>query len=215
MLRREDVRPARDADPGGDERDHARDDDDRRERHRLREPHLPVHAVRLLRRARQHARQPRDHARRRARPVYTTVKSRAAIGAKIVVLGYPRVFSGAGASARSASARPSETKANALADALDQVIAAHAATDGVTYKSAIGAVHRARRLLVEPVAERAQPVQHGRELPPEPKRARLRLPAARHGRYRLVRPRLTRLCHPGSALSVRPWDRVPLPGQVL
>ena len=69
--------------------------------------------------------------------VYNTVKSRAAFGAKIIVLGYPRIFSAScfGTLGVSSTER---TKANALADALDQVTAAHAATDGVTYKSAIG-----------------------------------------------------------------------------
>ena len=69
--------------------------------------------------------------------VYTTVKSRAAIGAKIVVLGYPRVFSGASCFGSLGISSTEETKANQLSDALDQVTAAHALTDGVTYKSAI------------------------------------------------------------------------------
>ena len=71
--------------------------------------------------------------------VYTSVKSRAAAGAKIIVLGYPRVFSGASCLGTLGISSAEEAKANALADALDQVIATHAATDGVTYKSAIGA----------------------------------------------------------------------------
>ena len=216
VLRREDIRPARDADPGGDERDDARDDDDRRERHRLREPHLPVHA-RDCSAALDSTRANLETTLGAALDqVYTTVKSRAAFGAKIIVLGYPRVFSGASCFGTLGISSTEQTKANALSDALDQVIATHAAADGVTYKSAIGGVHRARRLLVEPMAERAQPVQHRRELPPEPKRARLRLPAARHRRYRLAPAAalLTRLCHPGPAPSVRPWDRVPLPDQV-
>jgi lysophospholipase L1-like esterase len=71
--------------------------------------------------------------------VYTTVKTRAAFGAKIIVLGYPRVFSGTGCFGTLGISSAEQTKANALADALDQVIAAHAAADGVTYKSAIGA----------------------------------------------------------------------------
>jgi lysophospholipase L1-like esterase len=70
--------------------------------------------------------------------VYTTVKSRAAPGATIVVLGYPRVFSGAGCFGTLGISSTEQTKANALSDALDRVIATHAATDGVTYKSAIG-----------------------------------------------------------------------------
>jgi lysophospholipase L1-like esterase len=71
--------------------------------------------------------------------VYTTVKSRASVGAKIIVLGYPRVFSGTGCFGTLGIGSTEQTKANALADALDKVIAAHAGADGVTYKSAIGA----------------------------------------------------------------------------
>jgi len=71
--------------------------------------------------------------------VFTTVKSRAAAGAKIVVLGYPHVFSGASCFGSLGISSTEETKANALSDALNQVEANHAVTDGVTYKSAIGA----------------------------------------------------------------------------
>ena len=67
------------------------------------------------------------------------MKSRAAVGARIIVLGYPRVFSGAGCFGTLGISSTEETKANALSDALDQLVAAHAAADGITYKSAIGA----------------------------------------------------------------------------
>jgi lysophospholipase L1-like esterase len=70
--------------------------------------------------------------------VYTTVKSRAAFGAKVVVLGYPRVFSGAGCLGTLGINSTEQSKANALSDALDQVLATHAAADGVTYRSAVG-----------------------------------------------------------------------------
>jgi lysophospholipase L1-like esterase len=71
--------------------------------------------------------------------VYDAVKSRAASGAKIVVLGYPRIFSGAGCLGTLGITSTEESKANDLADSLDQVIAEHAAADGVTYQSAISA----------------------------------------------------------------------------
>ena len=71
--------------------------------------------------------------------VYSTVKSRAAFGAKIIVLGYPRVFSGASCFGTFGISSTERTKANALAESLDQVIATHAGNDGVTYKSALGA----------------------------------------------------------------------------
>jgi len=70
--------------------------------------------------------------------VYSTVKSRAAFAAKIIVLGYPRVFSGASCFGTFGISSTERTKANALSDALDQTIAAHAGAGGVTYKSAIG-----------------------------------------------------------------------------
>ena len=71
--------------------------------------------------------------------VYTAVKSRAAFGAKILILGYPRVFSSSGCLGTFGISSTERAKANALADALDQVTAAHAAADGATYTSAIGA----------------------------------------------------------------------------
>src|SRR4051794_7086297 len=69
--------------------------------------------------------------------VYTTVKSRAAFGAKIIVLGYPRVFSGASCFGSLGISSTEEAKANQLSNALDQLSATHALTDGVTYKSAV------------------------------------------------------------------------------
>ena len=71
--------------------------------------------------------------------VYTTIKERAAAGAKIVVLGYPHEFSGATCGGTLGISTAEETDANALADALDTVIRAHAEKDGVTYQSAIAA----------------------------------------------------------------------------
>jgi lysophospholipase L1-like esterase len=71
--------------------------------------------------------------------VFTTVKSHAALGAAIVVLGYPHLFSGAGCFGTLGISSTEESKANQLADALDAVIANHATLDGVTYQSAIAA----------------------------------------------------------------------------
>jgi lysophospholipase L1-like esterase len=71
--------------------------------------------------------------------VFNTVKSDAAPGATIVVLGYPHVFSGASCFGSLGISATEESKANQLSDALDTVLATHAQTDGVTYKSAIGA----------------------------------------------------------------------------
>ena len=71
--------------------------------------------------------------------VYGAVKSRAADGAQIVVLGYPRVFSGSSCLGTLGISSTERTKANALAEALDGVIATHALNDGITYKSALSA----------------------------------------------------------------------------
>ena len=71
--------------------------------------------------------------------VFTNVKNRAAPGAKIVVLGYPKVFSGASCFGTLGISATEQSKANALAVALDGVIANHAKTDGVTYESALTA----------------------------------------------------------------------------
>jgi hypothetical protein len=49
------------------------------------------------------------------------------------------VFSGSSCLGTLGISSTERTKANALADALDLVVAAHAAADGVTYRSAIGA----------------------------------------------------------------------------
>jgi lysophospholipase L1-like esterase len=71
--------------------------------------------------------------------VYTTIKNRAAAGAKIIVLGYPHEFSGATCIGAYGIGAAEQTDANALADALDTVISTHATKDGVTYQSAINA----------------------------------------------------------------------------
>ena len=71
--------------------------------------------------------------------VFQTVKADAAQGATIVVLGYPHVFSGSTCFGTLGISSTEETKANQLSDALDTVIATHAAADLVTYKSAIAA----------------------------------------------------------------------------
>jgi GDSL-like Lipase/Acylhydrolase family len=69
--------------------------------------------------------------------VYSAVRSRAAFGAKIVVLGYPRVFSGASCFGTLGISSTEQSKANDLADAFDHVIATHAAAANVTYVSSI------------------------------------------------------------------------------
>jgi len=71
--------------------------------------------------------------------LYAAIKQRAATGAKIVVVGYPRVFNSSSCLGNLGISATERTKANQLADALDQTIATHAATAGVAYTSAIAA----------------------------------------------------------------------------
>jgi hypothetical protein len=71
--------------------------------------------------------------------VFTGVKSRAAPDAAIIVLGYPRIFTNSSCFGALGISSTERTKANALADKLDEVIAAHASADGVTYQSATAA----------------------------------------------------------------------------
>jgi lysophospholipase L1-like esterase len=70
--------------------------------------------------------------------VYAAVKSRAPF-ATVIVLGYPQVFSSAGCFGTLGISSTERAKANSLAVALDKLTARHAAADGVTYRSAIGA----------------------------------------------------------------------------
>jgi lysophospholipase L1-like esterase len=70
--------------------------------------------------------------------VYTAIRGRA-LSARVVVLGYPRMFSTAGCFGTLGFTSTERTKANQLADALDGLAAQRAAAAGVTYSSAIGA----------------------------------------------------------------------------
>jgi lysophospholipase L1-like esterase len=68
--------------------------------------------------------------------VYAAIRSRA-LGARAVVLGYPRIFSSAGCLGTLGITSTERTKANQLADALDALTAARGAAAGLTYKSAV------------------------------------------------------------------------------
>jgi hypothetical protein len=57
--------------------------------------------------------------------------------ATVVVVGYPRMFSSAGCFGTLGISSTERTKANQLADALDQLTGARAAAAGLTYRSAI------------------------------------------------------------------------------
>lgn len=69
--------------------------------------------------------------------VYTAIKNQAAAGAKVVVLGYPRLFSTSSCWGTTGITSTERSNGNLLADKLDQTIAAKAAQYGFTYKSAI------------------------------------------------------------------------------
>jgi lysophospholipase L1-like esterase len=69
--------------------------------------------------------------------VYTAIRSQAAFGATVVVVGYPRMFSTSSCLGTLGITSTERTKANALADALDGVIGARAAAYGFAYRSAI------------------------------------------------------------------------------
>ena len=68
--------------------------------------------------------------------VYTAIRSRT-MTATVVVVGYPRIFSSAGCFGTLGISATERTKANQLADALDQLTGARAAAAGLTYRSAI------------------------------------------------------------------------------
>jgi hypothetical protein len=69
--------------------------------------------------------------------VYAAIKAQASPTAKVVVLGYPRLFSSSGCLGTTGISAQERTDANLLADAVDSVTAARAAAYGFTYKSAI------------------------------------------------------------------------------
>ena len=71
--------------------------------------------------------------------VYSAIRNQAAMGARVVVLGYPREFTTLGCFGTLGISSTERAKANQLADALDGVIAARAAAFGFTYKSALAA----------------------------------------------------------------------------
>ena len=71
--------------------------------------------------------------------VYTAIRTRAAVGARVVVLGYPRLFGSAGCLGATGISTAERAAANQVSNEMDRVIALRAAAAGVTYKSAIAA----------------------------------------------------------------------------
>ena len=71
--------------------------------------------------------------------VYSQIKSRASATAKVVVLGYPRIFNGEDCNAGTWFSPDDETRLNATADLLSSTTSGRAAAYGFTFKSAIPA----------------------------------------------------------------------------
>jgi hypothetical protein len=69
--------------------------------------------------------------------VYGAIRDQAAPDARVVVLGYPRMFTSFGCFGTLGISSTERTKANLLADALDAVIGARAVAYGFTYQSAL------------------------------------------------------------------------------
>src|SRR3954452_5036178 len=73
----------------------------------------------------------------RLNTVYSAIKSRAAAGAKVVVLGYPRLFMGVDCNAGTFFSSSEMTRLNQTADMMKTVISGRAAAYGFTFKDAI------------------------------------------------------------------------------
>lgn len=69
--------------------------------------------------------------------LYAEVRTRAAPGAKVVVLGYPRLFSTASCFGTTGITSTERANANLLSDEIDRVIGTRATAAGFAYKSAI------------------------------------------------------------------------------
>ena len=108
--------------------------------------------------------------------LYASIRSQAP-SAKVVVVGYPRVFNGEDCNAATFFSPAEETRLNPTADLLNGKLAGGRLGQGVLLRQPDQPLRRARRLRQPGVAQRSlQPGQ--RELPPQPARPRLRLRAA-------------------------------------
>jgi lysophospholipase L1-like esterase len=75
----------------------------------------------------------------RLNTVYAAIKARTAPGARVVVLGYPRLFSSASCFGTTGISASERSNANLLSDEIDRVTGLDAAAYGFTYKSATSA----------------------------------------------------------------------------
>jgi hypothetical protein len=71
--------------------------------------------------------------------VYAAIKSHMAAGGRVVVLGYPHLFSTASCLGTTGITATERSYANLLSDEIDRVISQHATAAGFTYQSAIAA----------------------------------------------------------------------------
>ena len=116
----------------------------------------------------------REHpARRRSASLYSSIHSLAP-SAKVVVVGYPRIFNGEDCNALTWFSPSEETRLNQTADQLERPAERGRLGCRLRVRQPDLGLHRPRRLRVAGVAQRAlQPDQ--RVLPPEPHRPRERL----------------------------------------
>ena len=112
--------------------------------------------------------------------LYAAIRSRAP-QAKVVVVGYPRLFNGEDCNALTWFSPSDESLLNATADLLDSKLAAAAAAAGLRLRQPDQRLPRPRRVRQPRVAQRPVQPDH-RELPPQPHRPRLRLRAAGRAR---------------------------------
>ena len=174
MLRREDRQRAEHAGSSVTADDGDRDDHDRRQRRRLLERDHRVRQAIVgvqLRRPRRRPRRPTSATRCPAGSTPSTRRSSSARRPRrVIVLGYPRLFMGEDCNAGTWFSGDDMTRLNQTADLLRDVTRTRATAYGFIVQGRDPAVHRARGLLVDRVAQRAlQPDR--RELPPEPQRA--------------------------------------------
>ena len=107
--------------------------------------------------------------------LYAAIRAKAP-NAKVVVVGYPRLFNGEDCNALTWFSPSDESLLNATADLLNSKLARRRGGQGVRVREPDEQVRRPRRLRQPGVAQRpVQPDQ--RELPPQPHRPRLRLHA--------------------------------------
>ena len=112
--------------------------------------------------------------------LYASIRAKAP-SAKVVVVGYPRIFNGTDCNLLTWFSGSEMTRLNQTADQLDSTIAAADRVSGVRFRQPRARLHRPRRLRPSGVDQRAL-VPDQRVVPPEPQRTGLGLhPAGEPG----------------------------------